>query len=390
MNLTKPSDFTPYDFKGVIDAETFKNFLVWASTKDVSDIHIQGGNQIVVSRYGRLLYASTLKLADDQLSMLVNEVFGPEVRAKVRGGNPQDRALQLDGDQQNRYGLTHGERIRFRCNFVQATAGRIDSTTAVTMRVIPTEIPNLEMMGLESDLFDALLPHKGLGLVGGETGSGKSTLLASVYRYCADHFPDRKITTVEDPIEYIIAKSTDILPATQLQIRKDVETYAEGTRAALRRAPSIIGVGEMRDPETMRAAITAGLLGHLCLSTLHIHSPGEGISRMLAEFPHEIREAMARDLLGVLQFIVVQRLLRTTDGKRRAVREYVLIDDILHDELAEMDHTHWGHHIDAQIKRQKGRIADKAFMMYQANEINRTEMLSVVNPRQLREMEATA
>lgn len=165
MNLTKPSDFTLYDFKGVIDAETFKNFLVWASTKDVSDIHIQGGNQIVVSRYGRLLYASTLKLADDQLSMLVNEVFGPEVRAKIRGGNPQDRALQLDGDQQSRYGLTHGERIRFRCNFVQATAGRIDSTTAVTMRVIPTEIPNLEMMGLESDLFDALLPQ-GLGLVG--------------------------------------------------------------------------------------------------------------------------------------------------------------------------------------------------------------------------------
>lgn len=80
---------------------------------------------------------------------------------------------------------------------------------------------------------------------------------------------------------------------------------------------------------------------------------------MLAEFPHEIREAMARDLLGVLQFIVVQRLLRTTDGKRRAVREYVLIDDILHDELAEMDHTHWGHHIDAQIKRQKAALRIK-------------------------------
>jgi ABC-type dipeptide/oligopeptide/nickel transport system ATPase component len=71
-------------------------------------------------------------------------------------------------------------------------------------------------MGIEPDLFEALLPHKGLGLVCGETGSGKSTLLAAIYRYCADHYPDRKITTAEDPVEYIIGRKGDVLPATQL------------------------------------------------------------------------------------------------------------------------------------------------------------------------------
>jgi len=390
MNPTSHSDFEPFAFKGAIDVEGCKHFLVWTASQDVSDIHVQGGNQLVVSRHGRLLNASTFKLADDQLAKLIDGVFSPEVRAQIRGGEPQDRPLQLDGDMHNRYGLGRGERIRFRCNFVQATAGKMDTTTALTMRVIPTDIPDLEKMGIEPDLFEALLPHKGLGLVGGETGSGKSTLLAAVYRYCADVFPDRKITTAEDPVEYIIALPKDVLPATQLQIRRDVKNYADALRAALRRAPSIIGIGEMRDLETMRAAIMAGQLGHLCLSTLHIHSPGEGISRMLAEFPHEIREAMARDLLGVLQYIVVQRLLRTTDGKRLAVREYVVIDDRLRDVLAGMDHTRWGHHIDAPIKHARGRIADKAFALYGAGRIDRAEMLTVVHPRQLRDMEATA
>lgn len=390
MNPTSHSDFEPYPFQGGINIESFKHFLVWAASQNVSDIHVQGGNQLVVSRHGRLLKASTFKLADDQLSKLVDGVFSPEVRAMIRGGVPQDRALQLDGDMHNRYGLARGERLRFRCNFVQATAGRMDSTTALTMRVIPTVIPDLETMEIEPDLFEALLPHKGLGLVGGETGSGKSTLLAAVYRYCANIYPDRKITTAEDPVEYIIALPTDVLPATQLQIRRDVSNYADALRAALRRAPSIIGVGEMRDLETMRSAIMAGQLGHLCLSTLHIHSPGEGISRMLAEFPYEIREAMARDLLGVLQYIVVQRLLRTTDGKRLAVREYIVIDDVLRDVLADMEHTRWGHHIDALIKQDRARIADKAFALYVAGRIDRTEMLTVIHPRQLREMEATA
>ncbi|MEA9980004.1 plasmid transfer ATPase TraJ, partial [Pseudomonas sp. RTS4] len=265
--MTDTAIFEPFPFEGGLNSLTLRDFFVWCARQNVSDIHIQGGNHLVVGHHGRLRKASRFVLADDILSKLVDEIFNPEVRATVRGGRPVDRALQLDGDINQRYGLERGERLRFRCNFVQATAGRLDTTLALTMRIIPSLIPELTKMGLENDLFEALLPSNGIGLIGGITGSGKSTLLASTYRYCLDHDPDRKITTIEDPIEYIFGRTGDILEPTQLQIGRDVATYGDGIRAALRRAPSIIGVGEMRDLDTLSAGILAGQLGHFNLTT---------------------------------------------------------------------------------------------------------------------------
>ncbi|MCK9759918.1 plasmid transfer ATPase TraJ [Pseudomonas syringae pv. syringae] len=378
---------SPYDFGGEVSADTTRNFFVWCARQDVSDIHIQGGNNFVVSQHGRLHRASAFVLADDALSKIVDDVFSPEIRATVRGGQPVDSALQLDGDMHNRYGLMRGERLRFRCNFVQATAGRMDMTIALTMRVIPTDIPPLESMGIEPALFEALLPPSGLGIIGGITGAGKSTLVASVYRHCLDTDPDRKVTTIEDPIEYVLAKPSDILPPTQLQIVRDVDNYAEGIRADLRRAPSIIGIGEMRDRETLLAGVLAGQLGHFNLTTMHIHSPGEAIPRCLTMVPTEMREATARDLLGVLQYLVVQKLLRTTEGKRTAVREFIVFDDDLRYKLASMEYTKWGQHIDDIIRLEKRRIADQAWHLYQQKRIEYKELASAMTKQQLRNFE---
>src|SRR5471030_1356451 len=381
------TNFDPYHFDGGLNGTSLRNFFVWCSRQDVSDIHIQGGSHLVVSHHGRLRKASPFVLADDTLSKLVDEVFNPEIRATVRSGRPVDRALQLDGDANLRYGLERGERLRFRCNFVQATAGRLDTTLALTMRIISSLIPDLTKMGIEQELFEVLLPPNGLGLVGGITGSGKSTLLAATYRYCQDHDPDRKITTIEDPVEYVLGRSTDILEPTQLQIGRDVESYAEGISADLRRAPSIIGVGEMRDLQTLSAGIIAGLLGHLNLSTLHIHSPGEAIPRCLTVVPSEMRESIASDLLGVLQYIVVQKLLRTTDGKRQAVREYIIFDDPLRLKLRSMPYTQWGQHIDTIIYMERRRIADQAWALHLEGRIDRRELESSMTAYQLRELE---
>lgn len=305
----------------------------------------------------------------------------------VKGGRPVDRALQLDGDMYKRYGLERGERLRFRCNFVQATAGRMDTTIAVTMRIIPSYIPPLPEMGIEPDLFDALLPAKGIGILGGITGSGKSTLAAAAYRYCQLTEPDRKITTIEDPIEFVLGRPEDILQPTQLQIRRDVETYAEAIRADLRRTPSIIGIGEMRDMETFQAGVLAGQLGHFNLTTMHIHSPGEAIPRCLTMVPAEMREATARDLLGVLQYIVVQTLLRTTDGKRIAVREYIIFDDPLRAKLSDLQYTQWGQHIDSVIRLEDRRIADQAWRLFQQGTIAREELRMAMTSHQQRAFE---
>jgi len=383
------SELPPFDFGGGLNADTLRSFMVWCARNNVSDIHLQGDNHFVVGRYGRLLRASPFAVPDDTMAKLMDDVFSPELRPKVRGGISDDRALQLDGDANNRWGLSRGERLRFRVNLLQGTAGR-QKTIGWTMRVIPTDIPPLTGMNLEHDLMENILPEKGLAIWGGITGSGKSTALASTYRYCLDNYPDRKVTTKEDPIEFILGRPDDILPPLQSQVGDDIPDFATGIRADLRRAPSVIGVGEMRDRVTIDAGIRAGQLGHLCLTTTHIDSPGEVFARLLMEFPHESRDAMAWSLLGVLQYVVVQTLLRSTDGKRIAVREYIVIDHALRETLGGMPWPQWGAHVNNIIRIEKRRIVDQAWRLCFEGRINAAELNTVMSPRQRREFEATS
>lgn len=383
------AEFTPFNFSSGLSADTLRSFMVWCARNHVSDIHLQGDNHFVVGRYGRLLRASPFSVADDTMSKLMDDIFSPEMRPKVRGGISIDRALQLDGDANNRWDLDRGERVRFRVNLLQGTAGR-QKTIGWTMRVIPSEIPPLEGMGLEPELMENILPEKGLALWGGITGSGKSTALASTYRYCLDTFPDRKVTTKEDPIEFILGRPNDVLPPLQSQVGEDIPDFATGIRADLRRAPSVMGVGEMRDRETIDAGIRAGQLGHLCLSTTHIDSPGEVFARLLMEFPHESRDAMAWALLGVLQYVVVQTLLRTTDGKRTAVREYIVIDHALREKLGGMPWSQWGAHVNSIIRLEKRRIVDQAWRLCVEGRIAPAELNMVMSPSQRREFEVAA
>lgn len=380
-------DLEPYDFSGGLNAYTLRGFMVWCARNNVSDIHLQGDNHFVVGRYGRLLKASRFVVADDTMANLMDEIFTPELRPMVRGGVPSDRAIQLDGDMSGRWGLKRGERIRFRVNLLQGSAGRQDSTIGWTLRVIPSDIPPLESLGLEPDLMGNILPSEGIGLWGGITGSGKSTSLASTYRYCLDTDPDRKVTTKEDPIEFILGRQGDVLPPLQSQVGKDIPDFATGIRADLRRAPSVIGVGEMRDRETIDAGIRAGQLGHLMLSTTHINSPGEVFPRLINEFPFESRDAMAWSLLSVLQYVVVQRLLRTTDGKRIAVREFILFDYYLREKLAAKPWSQWGHDINSIIRLEKRRIVDQAWQLYREGRIAESELAVVMSPGQRNEFE---
>ncbi len=380
------SELIPFDFGAGLDADTFRSFMVWCARNNVSDIHLQGDNHFVVGRFGRLIRASPFVVPDDTMAKLMDEIFSPELRPKIRGGVSNDRALQLDGDSNNRWGLKRGERIRFRVNLLQGTAGR-QKTIGWTMRVIPTDIPPLTGMNLEPELMENILPEKGLAIWGGITGSGKSTALASTYRYCLDNYPHRKVTTKEDPIEFILGRPGDILPPLQSQVGEDIPDFATGIRADLRRAPSVIGVGEMRDRETIDAGIRAGQLGHLCLTTTHIDSPGEVFARLLMEFPHESRDAMAWSLLGVLQYVVVQTLLRTTDGKRTAVREYIVIDHALREVLGELPWSQWGAHVNNIIRAEKRRIVDQAWRLCAEGRIDAAELNTVMSPRQRREFE---
>lgn len=338
--------------------------------------------------YGRKCRASSFRIEPPQLTRLMDDVFSEQIKGDLKSGKGVDRALQLTGDMDNRYGLARGESLRFRCNFVQATIGDYDMVPALTLRTIPTVIPPLDTMGLEEDLLSALLPHKGLGLITGETGSGKSTLLASAYQHCALHDQDRKIVTAEDPIEFLLNFPDAILMPEQSQIGRDVSSFAEHLRLTLRRAPGVIGVGEIRDLETLNGAIVNGQSGHLCLSTMHTNSPGETIPRALMLVPEDQQDAMAWNLLSNLQYVITQRLLKTTDGKRQSVREYLVFDDDIKESLRRLKHHQWRTWIDNHLSERGVRMSDKAWRLYEAGTIDRKELLTVITPREFARREA--
>ncbi|HHO9701242.1 plasmid transfer ATPase TraJ [Citrobacter braakii] len=368
---------------GGLHADSLRAFLVHCARNSVSDIFLQGGGPLVVDLHGRKVRASEFRIEPPQLTRLMDDVFSEQIKGDLKAGKGVDRALQLTGDMYNRYGLDRGETLRFRCNFVQATIGDYDMVPALTLRTIPTVIPDLEALGLEDDLRPYLLPHKGLGLITGETGSGKSTFLASTYQYTALNDPDRKIVTAEDPIEFLLNFPNAILMPEQSQIGRDVASFAEHLRLTLRRAPGVIGVGEIRDPETLNGAIMNGQSGHLCLSTMHTNSPGETIPRALMLVPEDQREAMAWNLLSNLQYVITQRLLRTTDGKRQSVREYLVFDDEVKESLGKLKHTQWRTWIDNRLSERGERMGDKAWRMYQTGRIDRKELLTVISPREI-------
>ena len=289
--------FEPFDFKGDLNPDSFKRFMVHAYERGASDVLLQGGDVPWVEIYGRQRRGGNITVKQGQLSALLAGVWGADVEGAIRSGEGADRPLELFGEE---LGIKRGKRLRARCNFVQARVAQLDQAYAITMRMIPTELPDLLRMNLPPELFAALYPAKGLVLVCGPTGSGKTTLQAGVYGYAGIVMPDRKVVTYEDPVEFVLGGEHWKGPQpAQSQIGRDIPNFAAGLRNAMRRKPSIIGIGEVRDLETVDAAIEAGLTGHLCYATAHTDSVAETINRLIQVYPPASQAAIASRLIGV-------------------------------------------------------------------------------------------
>lgn len=373
--MTKQKMFEPFDFKGDLHLQTFKRFLKYCADNNASDILIQGGDTIWAQIQGRQRPASTHTIKQGQLSSLIALVWAAEVESNIRAGKGADRSLELSGEE---LGIERGKVLRFRCNFIQGRVARIDEAYSITMRIIPSDLPDILKMGIEPDLFEALYPGMGLVLICGPTGSGKTTLQAGIYAYAGHHLPDRKVITYEDPIEFVLGGAHWKGPQpAQSQIGRDIVNFAQGLRNAMRRAPSIIGIGEMRDLETIDAAIESGLTGHTTYGTMHTESAGETINRAIQVYPAAQQSAVASRLMGSLRVIVVQRLLKTTDGGRSAIREYVIFDRDLRNELQAVSYERWGPIIRLRLEANKATLDDKAWALYRAGRIDRTEFVEL-------------
>ena len=192
---------------------------------------------------------------------------------------------------------------------------------AAAFRIIPQKIPSMEELGFP-EIMDKLIRHeKGLILVTGPTGSGKSTTMASMV-HAINQREEKHIITIEDPVEFLHGHGKSII--SQRNVGEDTESFATALKYALRQDPDIIYVGEMRDVETIRAAITAAETGHLVLGTLHTNSAAQTINRIINVFPNDeqamVRTQLSMSLLGVISQVLVPKI----GGGRVAIQEILI------------------------------------------------------------------
>ncbi len=207
---------------------------------------------------------------------------------------------------------------RFRVNvFVQ------QQHVGMVFRTIPAQIPSIESLGLPETLEHIVMQKRGLVLVVGATGSGKSTSLAAMIdhrnRNSAGH-----IITVEDPVEFVHASRGCLV--THREVGVDTHSWHHALKNALRQAPDVILIGEIRDSDTMEHAVAFAETGHLCLGTLHANSANQALDRIVNFFPEERRKQLLMDLSGNLRSIISQRLVPTLDGVGRKAAVEILIN----------------------------------------------------------------
>lgn len=302
-------------------------FFTWASEQGASDITIQTGESIVLEVFGKLYRVTNRKMTPPEVLDIVANLYKNEgIKATLSGSSDADFAYQIRPSRDKMF--------RFRVNAVPIIVSG-SRGIEITCRSIPDIPPPLEDIGLEPELIEAMAPKVGMVIITGGTGSGKSTLLASFIRYLLEQTDGhRKFVTYESPVEYVydkVNKPSSII--AQTEIASCLPTFSAGTRNALRRKPAVILVGEARDAETIGEAVTASMTGHLLFSTVHSNGFVDTIRRMVNVFSEHEKNGRAVDIISSLKVVVSQRLVPSTDGRRVALREYVIMSEEIVDIL---------------------------------------------------------
>jgi defect-in-organelle-trafficking protein DotB len=300
--------------------------LMFCTELGASDITFQTNEPIFAEIHGRLHKLTKRKISNAEVGELLNAIYGPNGTTQILSGH--------DVDTHYEFRPSRSTRFRFRVN---GTGCQVEghSGLQLTFRTIPTYPPDLADMDLPQAILDAIAPEDGVVYVTGATGSGKTTLLAGIIRELSqDPNSHRKILTYEAPIEFVydmIDKPTSLV--SQSEIPRHLPSFAAGVRNALRRKPRLILVGESRDVETMSAVLEAAMTGHPVYTTLHSNGVAEVVRRLVGTFPREEREGRAIDILETIRLVIWQKLVPTLDGKRVALREYLVFNEAVRDEL---------------------------------------------------------
>ena len=273
-----------------------------------SDLHIRVGVPPVIRVHGTLHRVDGPSLRPEDTEELMRSITSEDHIQHVREQGGAD------------FGFAFGEAARFRVSVFKEKGN-----FGLVLRQIPTKLLTLEQIGLPMHTVQVLL-HKprGLVLVTGPTGSGKTTTLASMINIINEERDDAHIITIEDPIEYYHKHKKAVV--TQREIHVDVPSFAEALRRALRQDPDVILVGELRDLETMEAAVTAAETGHLVFGTLHTTGAAKTIDRLVNAFPMNQQETIRIQLSTVLQAVISQLLIPRIDKPGRIAVFEIMIN----------------------------------------------------------------
>lgn len=275
----------------------------FAVQNDCSDIHLDGSLPVIFRRQGKLVQ-SQFTLTEAEMEKLILSLLTERQKERLAQGADLDFSFEV---------LNNRQRVN-----IYRQKGRL----CAAIRVLSQEAPSLEKLGLPPILEKMADEPRGLLLVTGPTGSGKSTTLAAMINRI-NQKRSAHIITIEDPIEYVYQHGSCLIH--QREVGSDVDSFASALRSAMREDPDVILVGEMRDYETISAAVTAAETGHLVLSTLHTTGAAQTIDRIIDVFPPHSQGQIRSQLSGVLKGIVTQTLLPRANGSGRVAATEILV-----------------------------------------------------------------
>ena len=284
---------------------TIERWLARVREGDGSDLLLVAGAPPVMRAAARLTRLSDEPLSSEEIEAAVFPVVAPRLQDRYRGGDAVDLAFKIGGLGRFRMNL-HRERGR----------------AAAAIRALPMRIPRLTDLHFSHDIGVLTTLPRGLVLIGGPTGSGKTTTMASLVAAINER-DARHIITVEDPIEYDHPHGRSVIE--QVEIGIDARDFPTALRAAVRQAPDVIVVGEMRDPETMRIALQAAETGHLVFATVHTTDVAAAVSRIADGFPTERQNAVRQELAMALAAVVTQTLVPSRAGGVVPVAELLMV-----------------------------------------------------------------
>ena len=283
---------------------TMERILRLMADKKASDVYLSADSPALIKINGQALPINSQVLPFDAPFNLLAEVLPPNRLEELKELGELNMGLPVNGVGNFRFS---GFRQR--------------GSYAAVIRFIPIDVPPLDSLNVPPALAELIMEKRGLLLMVGATGAGKSTTLASMI----DHRNETAlghILTIEDPIEFLFKNKKSII--NQREVGRDTQSTQTALKNALRQAPDVILIGEIRDRETMSSAIAYAQTGHLCLATMHANNSYQALNRILSFYPVEVRPTMLGDLAAAMKAIVSQRLLRTVAGGRTPAVEIML------------------------------------------------------------------